>query len=66
MVPKLILLTIFYYPIRNGISYRDPEQILNRVGLELVHGLYGEWALMVGFIQKPRLLFTNFNPFPFF
>ena len=47
-------------------SYRDAEQIVNRVGLELVHGIYNEWPLMVGFIQKLRLKLTNFYPFPFF
>ena len=37
---QLILLTIFHYPIRNGISHKDLEQIANRVVLDLVHGLY--------------------------
>ena len=64
--PTTDFINNFHYPIRNGISHRDLEQIANSVGLELVHGLYGEWALMVGFIQKPRLLHTNFYPFPFF
>ena len=64
--PQLILLTILHYPIRNGISHRDLEQIANRVVLKLVHGFHGEWALMVGFIQKPKLLHANFYPFQFF